>query len=133
MLTFYKLFYDNKKNWRPNLSNPFSLKIAELIEHLNGEKKTIYWLHFLNLPPLKELQQIFVLYEAKVMIYWQQNWKKYKKLTPSLHFWMQTKNIGSNSRFAKYTVVLSLHILLVWADLHVSWFSHDYPLCSFSC
>ena len=101
MLTFYKLFYDNKKNWRPNCSNPFSLNIAEIIEHLNGWKKTIYWLHFLNLPPLKELQQIFVLYEAKVMIYWQQNWKKYKKLTPSLHFWMQTKNIGSNSRFAK--------------------------------
>ena len=76
MLTFYKLFYDNKKNWRPNCSNPFSLNIAELIEHLNGEKKTIYWLHFLNLPPFKELQQIFVLYEAKVMIYWQKKWKK---------------------------------------------------------
>ena len=28
-------------------------------------------------------------------------WKKYKKLTPSLQIWMQTKNIGSNSRFAK--------------------------------
>ena len=39
MLTFYKLFMTIKKNWRPNLSNPFSLKIAELIEHLNGEKK----------------------------------------------------------------------------------------------
>ena len=82
MLTFYKLFYDNKKNLRPNCSNPFSLNIAEIIEHLNGEKKTIYWLHFLNLPPFKELQQIFVLYEAKVMIYWQKKWKKYKKLTP---------------------------------------------------
>ena len=90
-----------KKNWRPNLSNPFSLKIAELIEHLNGEKKTIYWLHFLNLPPLKELQQIFVLYEAKVMIYWPKSGKNTKKLTLSLQFWMQTKNIGSNSRFAK--------------------------------
>ena len=47
-------------------SNPFSLNIAELIAHWNGQKKTIYWLHFLNLPPLRELQQIFVLYEAKV-------------------------------------------------------------------
>ena len=133
MLTFYKLFYDNKKNWRPNCSNPFSLNIAEIIEHLNGWKKTIYWLHFLNLPPLKELQQIFVLYEAKVMIYWQQNWKKYKKLTPSLHFECKQKILEITHALPKYTVVLSLHILLVWADLHVSWFSDDYPLCSFSC
>ena len=73
-------------------------------------KKTIYWLHFLNLPPLKELQQIFVLYEAKVMIYWQKKWKKYKKLTPSLQFWMQTKNIGSNSRFAKVILLSYLYI-----------------------
>ena len=65
MLTFYKLFNDNKKNWRPNCSNRFSLNIAELIEHLNGGKKN-YCLHFVNLPPLKQLQQIFVLYEAKV-------------------------------------------------------------------
>ena len=69
MLTFYKLFNDNKENLRPNCSNSFSLNIAELIAHLNGEKKIIYWLHFVNLPPLKELQQIFVLYEPKVKIY----------------------------------------------------------------
>ena len=60
------------------VKNPFSLNIAELIPHLNGEKKPIYWLHFLNLPPLKELQQIFVLYEAKVMIYWQKSGKNTK-------------------------------------------------------
>ena len=97
-------FMTIKKNWRPNCSNPFSLNIAEIIEHLNGEKKTIYWLHFLNLPPLKELQQIFVLYEAKVMIYWQKKWKKYKKLTPSLQFWMQTKILEVTHALPKYTV-----------------------------
>ena len=31
-------FMTIKKNWRPNCSNPFSLNIAEIIEHLNGEK-----------------------------------------------------------------------------------------------
>ena len=122
-----------KKNWRPNCSNPFSLNIAELIEHLNGWKKTIYWLYFLNLPPLKELQQIFVLYEAKVMIYWPKSGKNTKSWPYLFNFECKQKNIGSNSRFAKFTLFLPLHILLVWADLHVSWFSDDYPLCSFSC
>ena len=48
------------------VKNPFSFNIAELSPHLNREKKPIYWLHFFNFSPLKELQQIFVLYEAKV-------------------------------------------------------------------
>ena len=87
MLTFYKLFNDNKENWRPNCSNSFSLNIAELIAHLNGEKKIIYWLHFVNLPPLKQLQQIFVLYEAKVMIYWQKNYKKFQNIGNKLIVW----------------------------------------------
>ena len=83
LFTFYKFFNDNKENWRPNCSNSFSLNIAELIAHLNGEKKIIYWLHFVNLPPLKHLQQIFVLYEAKVMIYWQKSGKNTKSWTIS--------------------------------------------------
>ena len=89
------------KNWRPNCSNPFSLNIAELIAHLNGEEKTIYWLHYLNLPPLKQLQQIFVLYEAKVMIYWQKKVEKIQKVEPISSILNANKNIGSNSRFAK--------------------------------
>ena len=101
MLTFYKLFYDNKKKLKAKVFKPFFFKYCWNNWTFKWGKKTIYWLHFLNLPPLKELQQIFVLYEAKVMIYWQKKWKKYKKLTPSLQFLMQTKNIGSNSRFAK--------------------------------
>ena len=39
MLTFYKLFYDNKKIEGQIVQTLFSLNIAELIEHLNGEKK----------------------------------------------------------------------------------------------
>ena len=88
------------KNWRPNCSNPFSLNIAELIAHLNGEEKTIYWLHYLNLPPLKQLQQIFVLYEAKVMIY-DKKVEKIQKVEPISSILNANKNIGSNSRFAK--------------------------------
>ena len=133
MLTFYKFFNDNKKNWRPNCSNPFSLNIAELIEHLNGGKKTIYWLHFLNLPPLKELQQIFVLYEAKVMIYWPKSGKNTKSWPYLFNFECKQKILEVTHALPKFTLVLPLHILLVWADLHVSWFSDDYPLCSFSC
>ena len=96
-------------------------------------KKTIYWLHFFNLPPLKQLQQIFVLYEAKVMIYWPKSGKNTKSWPHLFNFECKQKILEVTHALPKYTVVLSLHILLVWADLHVSWFSDDYPLCSFSC
>ena len=121
------------KNWRPNCSNPFSLNFAQLIAHLNGEEKNYL------LAPLFKFTS-FKTVAANLCIIWSESndiltkkWKKYKKLNPSLQFWMQTKILEVTHALPKYTVVLSLHILLVWADLHVSWFSGDYPLCSFSC
>ena len=84
MLTFYKFFNDNKKNWRPNCSNPFSLNIAELIEHLNGGKKNIYWLPFFKCTSFKRVAANLVLYEAKVMIYWPKSGKNTKSWPPSL-------------------------------------------------
>ena len=89
------------KKLRGQIVQPFFFKYCWTNWTFKWRKKTIYWLHFLNLPPLKEMQQIFVLYEAKVMIYWQKSGRNTKKFTLSLQFWMQTINIGSNSRFAK--------------------------------
>ena len=101
MLTFYKLFNDNKKNAKAQIVQTLFLKYCWTNWTFKwGKKKTIYWLHFLNLLPLKELQQIFVLYEAKVMIYWQKS-EEIQKVYPISSIWMQTINIGSNSRFAK--------------------------------
>ena len=57
------------------LFKPFFFKYCWTNWTLKWGKKTVYWLHFFNLPPLRELQQIFVLYETKVMIYWQKSGK----------------------------------------------------------
>ena len=128
MLTFYNLFNDNKKNGRPNLFKPFFFKYCWTNCTLKWGKKIIYWLHFLNLPPLRELQQIFVLYEAKVMIYWQKSGKNTKSWPHLFNFECKQKILEVTHALPMYSDVLSLHILLVWADLHISWFSDDYPL-----
>ena len=90
-----------KKTERPNCSNPFSFNNAELIAHLNGRKKNYLLAPFCKFTSFKRVA-------ANLCIIWSESndiltkkWKKYKKLTPPLQFWMQSKNIGSNSRFAK--------------------------------
>ena len=65
--------------------------------------------------------------------YLNKKWRKYKNFTPPPQLLVRAKTIEKNRALPKYTVVLSLHILLVWSDLHVSWFSDDHPLSSFSC
>ena len=115
---------------KAKLFNRFSLNIAELIEHLNGGKKTI--------APFCKFTS-FKAVAANLCIIWSESndiltkkWKKIQKVDPIYSFWMQTKNIEVTHALQRYSDVLSLHILLVWADLHISWFSGDYPLCSFS-
>ena len=133
MLTFYKLFNDNKKNWRPNCSNPFSFNNAKLIAHLNGRKKNYLVAPFCKFTSFKRVA-------ANLCIIWSESndilTKKVKKNTKSwphlFNFECKQKILEVTHALPKYTVVLPLHILLVWADLHVSWFSDDYPLCSFS-
>ena len=66
ILTFYKLFNGNKKNWRPNCSNPFSFNIAELSPTLKWGKKNYLLAPFFKFLSFKRVAQIFVLYEAKV-------------------------------------------------------------------
>ena len=122
-----------KKNWRPNCSNPFSLNIAEIIEHLNGEKNYLL-ATFSKFTSFKRVA-------ANLCIIWSESndiltkkVEKIKKSWPHLfNFECKQKILEVTHALPKYTVVLPLHILLVWADLHVSWFSDDYPLCSFSC
>ena len=133
MLTFYKLFNDNNKKLKAKLFQPFFFKYC-------WTNCTFKWgtKNYLLAPLFKFTS--FKTVAANLCIIWSESndiltkkWKKYKKLNPSLQFWMQTKILEVTHALPKYTVVLSLHILLVWADLHVSWFSGDYPLCSFSC
>ena len=120
-----KHFKRSLPSWLSNLVESMFLCI---------HKKIIKWKKY------KKLTQSLQFWMQTKNIIWSESndiltkkWKKYKKLNPSLQFWMQTKILEVTHALPKYTVVLSLHILLVWADLHVSWFSGDYPLCSFSC
>ena len=101
MLTFYKLFNDNKKNWRPNCSNPFSLNIAELIEHLNGGKKNYLLAPFFWFTSFKRVAANLCIIWSKGNDILTKRWGKYKKLTPFLQFWMQTKKYWNYLRFAK--------------------------------
>ena len=133
MLTFYKLFNDNNKKLKAKLFKPFFFKYCWTNCTFKWGRKNYL------LAPLFKFTSFKTL-AANLCIIWSESndiltkkWKKYKKLNPSLQFWMQTKILEVTHALPKYTVVLSLHILLVWADLHVSWFSGDYPLCSFSC
>ena len=133
MLTFYKLFNDNNKKLKAKLFKPFFFKYCWTNCTFKWGRKNYL------LAPLFKFTS-FKTVPANLCIIWTESkdiltkkWKKYKKLNPSLQFWMQTKILEVTHALPKYTVVLSLHILLVWADLHVSWFSGDYPLCSFSC
>ena len=133
MLTFYKLFNDNNKKLKAKLFKPFFFKYCWTNCTFKWGRKNYL------LAPLFKFTS-FKTVAANLCIIWSESndiltkkWKKYKKLNPSLQFWMQTKILEVTHALPKYTVVLSLHILLVWADLHVSWFSGDYPLCSFSC
>ena len=133
MLTFYKLFNDNNKKLKAKLFKPFFFKYCWTNCTFKWGRKNYL------LAPLFKFTS-FKTVAANLCIIWTESkdiltkkWKKYKKLNPSLQFWMQTKILEVTHALPKYTVVLSLHILLVWADLHVSWFSGDYPLCSFSC
>ena len=133
MLTFYKLFNDHNKKLKAKLFQPFFFKYCWTNCTFKWGRKNYL------LPPLFKFTS-FKTVAANLCIIWSESndiltkkWKKYKKLNPSLQFWMQTKILEVTHALPKYTVVLSLHILLVWADLHVSWFSGDYPLCSFSC
>ena len=133
MLTFYKLFNDNNKKLKAKLFKLIFFKYCWTNWTLKWGRKNYL------LAPLFKFTS-FKTVSANLWIIWSESndiltkkWKKYKKLNPSLQFWMQTKILEVTHALPKYTVVLSLHILLVWADLHVSWFSGDYPLCSFSC
>ena len=133
MLTFYELFNDNNKKLKAKLFKPFFFKYCWTNCTFKWGRKNYL------LAPLFKFTS-FKTVAANLCIIWSESndiltkkWKKYKKLNPSLQFWMQTKILEVTHALPKYTVVLSLHILLVWADLHVSWFSGDYPLCSFSC
>ena len=133
MLTFYKIFNDNNKKLKAKLFKPFFFKYCSTNSTFKWGRKNYL------LAPLFKFTS-FKTVAANLCIIWSESndiltkkWKKYKKLNPSLQFWMQTKILEVTHALPKYTVVLSLHILLVWADLHVSWFSGDYPLCSFSC
>ena len=133
MLTFYKLFNDNNKKLKAKLFKPFFFKYCWTNCTFKWGRKNYL------LAPLFKFTS-FKRVAANLRIIWSKSndiltkkWKKYKKLNPSLQFWMQTKILEVTHALPKYTVVLSLHILFVWADLHVSWFSGDYPLCSFSC
>ena len=110
MLIFYQLFDDNKKKLKAKLFKPFFFKYCWNNWTFKWGKKTIYWLHFLNLPPLKELQQIFVLYEAKVMIYWQKKWKKIQKVDPISSILNANKKYWSNSPLCQSILLSYLYI-----------------------
>ena len=101
MLTFYKLFYDNKKKLKAKFVKPFFFKNCWTNWTFKWGKKNYLLAPFSKFTSFKRVAANLCIIWSESLIYWQQNWKKYKKLTPSLHFWMQTKNIGSNSRFAK--------------------------------
>ena len=134
MVTFYKLFYDNKKNWRPNCSKPFFFKYCWNNWTFKWVKKNYLLAPFSKFTSFKRVP-------ANLCIIWSESndilTTKLEKMTKSwphlFIFECKQKILEVTHALPKYTVVLSLHILLVWADLHVFWFSHDYPLCSFSC
>ena len=101
MLTFYKLFNDNNKKLKAKLFKPFFFKYCWTNCTFRWGRKNYL------LAPLFKFAS-FKTVAANLCIIWRESndiltkkGKKYKKLTPSLQFWMQTKNIGSNSRFAK--------------------------------
>ena len=101
MLTFYKFFNDNKKKLKAKLFKPFFFKYCWTNWTFKWGKKNYLLAPFSKFTSFKRVA-------ANLCIIWSESndiltkkWKKYKKLTLSLQFWMQTKNIGSNSSFAK--------------------------------
>ena len=109
-------------------SNPFSLNIAELIAHWNGGKKNYLLAPFFKFTSFKRVA-------ANLCIIWSESndiltkkWKNTKSWPHLFNFECKQKILEVTHALPMYSDVLSLHILLVWADLHISWFSDDYPL-----
>ena len=90
-----------KKNWRPNCSKPFFFKYCWTNWTFKWGKKNYLLAPFSKFTSFKRVAANLCIISSESNDILTKKWKKYKKLTLSLQFWMQTKNIGSNSRFAK--------------------------------
>ena len=101
MLTFYKLFYDKKKKLKAKFVKPFFFKNCWTNWTFKWGKKNYLLAPFSKFTSFKRVAANLCIIWNKSNDILTKKWKKYKKLTLSLQFWMQTKNIGSNSRFAK--------------------------------
>ena len=86
LFTFYKFFNDNKENWRPNFSNSFSLNIAELIAHLNGEKKNYLLAPFCKFTSFKTLAANLCIIWSESNDIFDKKVEKIQKVEPSLNF-----------------------------------------------
>ena len=123
MLTFYKLFYDNKKKLKAKFVKPFFFKNCWTNWTFKWGKKNYLLAPFSKFTSFKRVA-------ANLCIIWSKSndilTKKVEKNTKSwphlFNFECKQKILEVTHALPKYTVVLSLHILLVWAELHVSWF-----------
>ena len=113
ILTFYKLFNGNKKNWRPNCSKPFFFQYCLTKSTLKWGKKNYLLAPFFKFLSFKRVAANLCIIWSESIIYWQKSGKNTKSWPHLFKFECKQKILEVTHALPKYTVVLSLHILFI--------------------
>ena len=133
MLTFYKLFNDNNKKLKAKLFKPFFFKYCSTNCTFKWGRKNYLLAPLFKFTSFKRVAANLCIIWSKSNDILTKKTEKIQKVEPISSILNANKNIGSNSRFAKvYCCPISTYPICV-SRPPCSWFSGDYPLCSFSC